>query len=381
MNRRRRQSESGFILLFILVLAAGIAIGLLMQLPRFAFETQREREQLLIDRGEQYQRAIALYYRKYKHYPAKMEDLEDTDNIRYLRRRYIDPMTGKDDWRIVHVNGAGVLTDSLVKPLPKPGSDKNGGNQLTGINNPGNTNGNDQDAGNPDNPPQVNQAVLHRPSDHPVGTPGAVAGGLNPAYPQPGTPPGDDTGSNQTGQPGQPGEATQTGQPGAPGQPATPGQPAQTATPGQPYNPMQGMPGVINPTTGTINQPGLPQQPGAVPPDAAAGQNPALQMINNALRSPRAMPTPASPFTNGTTGGGGLFIAGVATPYKSPSIKIYNKQDKYQDWEFIYDVKSDPVMNPQLPTGAPAGGPTGNATSNPGNSTGATTATQSSTGK
>ncbi len=51
-------------------------------------------------------RAIQLYYRKFGHYPGSIEQLEKTNNIRFLRQKYVDPMTGKDDWRLIHVGEA-----------------------------------------------------------------------------------------------------------------------------------------------------------------------------------------------------------------------------------------------------------------------------------
>src|SRR5580658_5287484 len=111
---KRRSSESGFALLFILAMASVVAIMLYMELPRVAFEAQRDKEQLLIDRGEQYSRAVNLYVRKFNKYPADFDALQSTQNLRFLRRKYIDPMTGKDDWRIIHVGPGGVFTDSLI---------------------------------------------------------------------------------------------------------------------------------------------------------------------------------------------------------------------------------------------------------------------------
>jgi type II secretory pathway pseudopilin PulG len=115
---RRRDNERGFALLIVFLLAAVVALMLYQQLPRVAFESQREKEQLLIDRGEQYKRAIQMYFVAFKKYPSKIEDLENTNNKRFLRRRYIDPMTGKDEWRLIHVNAAGQLTDSQVQKPP-----------------------------------------------------------------------------------------------------------------------------------------------------------------------------------------------------------------------------------------------------------------------
>src|SRR5271168_1041868 len=124
---KTRHSESGFALLMVFVMAAAIAITLYIEVPRVAFESQRSREQMAIDRGLQYERAIQLFYRKYHLYPQTLDDLETTKNIRFLRHRYKDPLTGKD-WRLLHVGPAGQLTDSLIQPAaPLPGSSTGSG--------------------------------------------------------------------------------------------------------------------------------------------------------------------------------------------------------------------------------------------------------------
>ena len=79
----------------VFVMAAVIAITLYIEMPRVAFESQRAKEQLLVDRGNEYKRAIQLFYRKMKRFPAKIEDLESTSNIRFLRRRYQRPYDRK----------------------------------------------------------------------------------------------------------------------------------------------------------------------------------------------------------------------------------------------------------------------------------------------
>jgi type II secretory pathway pseudopilin PulG len=86
--------------IFFVLLALSVAA------PRVAQALRREREVEAVHRGNQYVRAIRLYYRKFGHYPGSMEQLEKTNNIRFLRQRYVDPMTGKDDWRLIKVGEA-----------------------------------------------------------------------------------------------------------------------------------------------------------------------------------------------------------------------------------------------------------------------------------
>jgi type II secretory pathway pseudopilin PulG len=95
--------EQGFMLLGLIVAIFLILLTLSVAATSIAFSLRREREEEAVRRGNQYVRAIQLYYRKNQHYPGSIEQLENTNNIRYLRKRYIDPMTGKDDWRMIAV--------------------------------------------------------------------------------------------------------------------------------------------------------------------------------------------------------------------------------------------------------------------------------------
>ena len=123
-GRKPAPPESGFAMLLVFLMAAFIAISLYMQIPRVAFQAERQKEQLLIERGEQYKRAIQLFVRTNGRYPGKIEDLENFNNRRFLRHRFVDPMTGSTEWRLIHING-GVFTDSIVnkgKPVQQTGS-------------------------------------------------------------------------------------------------------------------------------------------------------------------------------------------------------------------------------------------------------------------
>ena len=80
--RKRRKSQGGYALLMVFLMAAIVALMLYQQLPRVAFESEREKEQLLIDRGEQYTRAIQLYYlANNRQCPTSIDDLEKRENV------------------------------------------------------------------------------------------------------------------------------------------------------------------------------------------------------------------------------------------------------------------------------------------------------------
>jgi len=118
-------SERGSALLIVFVFAAMVAVMLYMELPVAVFEARRQKEQLLVDRGNEYAHAVKLFVRKVGRYPTSISELEDTNRMRFLRRKYKDPFTGKDDWRLLHVGPGGVLLDSKVaKVNPLSGNSK-----------------------------------------------------------------------------------------------------------------------------------------------------------------------------------------------------------------------------------------------------------------
>ncbi len=86
-----------------LVMVFLVLLTLTIAAPTIAKEIQRDREVEAKHRADQYVRAIRVYYRKLGHYPGSVDQLEKTNNQRFLRQKYLDPMTGKDDWRLIHV--------------------------------------------------------------------------------------------------------------------------------------------------------------------------------------------------------------------------------------------------------------------------------------
>ena len=96
-----KPSEDGFILLGVIILLALFVIAMAVAAPQIAKSIQRDRDIETMHRGKQYRRAIQLYYRKFNAYPPGIEALVKTNEIRFLRKKYVDPTTGKDDWKPV----------------------------------------------------------------------------------------------------------------------------------------------------------------------------------------------------------------------------------------------------------------------------------------
>jgi hypothetical protein len=393
-----RRGESGYALLLVFLMAAGVAIMLYTEIPRVAFEAERQRELLLVDRGNQFKRAIQVFVtdkinNPAHRYPASIDELESFNRHRYLRRRYVDPMTGKDEWRLIHING-GVLTDSV---LTKP-------NNGTGT----------QSASSTPNPPAyiselggisgdmgagagrgggIARALGRRPSDSQPGAPGSdpnmttpgssqatagYGGGVGPSgLPLPGVPSGQPGGSNMPGLPSggqaQPcnvyiggcAPTTSAGTSGQPGGVPDPGNPGisqgGSVPPGFPTNPG----GVGLPPGG--GQPGFPMNPQAQ--SAAAG------IIGGLLTQPRPGGMPGG---MGPTIGGG--IAGVASKFEAEGIMVINKRTAINEWEYIFDATKyrpppnplgggpgQPVapMGPGVAPGSPIGTPIGTQNTTP----------------
>ena len=234
--------ESGFVLLSVLLLVALIVLALAVAAPKIADSIRRDRENEFYHRGMQYQRAIKLYYRKFQRYPTSLDQLEKTNDVRFLRKRYKDPISGKDEWRLIH------LGEAKVPPMGFFG-----------------------------------QPLAAGVAAAAVGSPIGSAGGAG-ASPTAGgfsaiTPP--TAGSSTPG----------TSNPGS----TTPGSPTDGTDSGSP----------ASGTAGTLG--------------SASGSASSL---------------------GPTTGSGGP-IVGVSSTSDKPSIRIYNKQAHYNEWEFVYDPTQD----------------------------------------
>src|SRR5438552_10829672 len=89
-------------LLMLMLVVTLLAIAAAAIVPTMAFQIRRDREEEMIHRGVQYSRAIRRYVKKFGRYPTRIEELENTNNLRFIRKRYKDPITGKD-FKLLHV--------------------------------------------------------------------------------------------------------------------------------------------------------------------------------------------------------------------------------------------------------------------------------------
>jgi type II secretory pathway pseudopilin PulG len=105
---RSRPREQGYIMLTLLLVVALMTIMFAAVIIPIKFEMQRDQETEMIHRGVQYTRAIRGYYQKFGRYPTKLEDLDDTNNLRYLRKHYKDPLNKNKDFKLLHFGDPGL---------------------------------------------------------------------------------------------------------------------------------------------------------------------------------------------------------------------------------------------------------------------------------
>lgn len=125
-------------MLAVMILAMAVAV------PAVRKSIQRDRELETMERGKQYIRAIQLYYKKFNSYPPNLDALIKTNNIRFLRKKYIDPTTSKEEWKPIMFgqNKTPQAMGFFGQPLAAAsgaGIGPSGGNGLAGTSTPGST--------------------------------------------------------------------------------------------------------------------------------------------------------------------------------------------------------------------------------------------------
>lgn len=341
MYRRSSSShpESGYILLAVLFMVALILIALAVAAPKISSDIQRDREDDLYHRGEQYKRAIKLYYKKFGRYPSSIDQLENTNNMRFLRKRYVDPMTGKDDWKLIHYGEAHVQPLGLFgQPIGGGGIAATAGGSVLG----GGT--------------AAGGSVL--------GGGAAASGGLY--APTVGTPIAGSTSSSSSSSSTDSGTSTTSG----------------TDSSGSSASGTSG-----TPTTGIGSTPGFGSGSSFGGSSGSSfGSSSGSSYGGSSSTFGSSSSTGSSGFgSSGSSGSsafgssgssfGGAPIVGIASKSTKASIKEYKKQKHYNQWEFVYDPMEDLLSSVSL-----LGGGTSNVNGTSGTSPGTTTPGTSGTG-
>ncbi len=114
-------------MLVLMLSMALLTIGLLAVLPAMKQQILRDREDEMRHRGTSYMRAIQHFYKKYNRYPNRIEELENTNNLHFIRKRYKDPMnvdpeTGKErDFKFLHQSDVSLNIGPVLGQVPGQG--------------------------------------------------------------------------------------------------------------------------------------------------------------------------------------------------------------------------------------------------------------------
>jgi len=99
----RAHRQQGYVLLTMMLFLTLVLIAATAAAPKIAFQIKRDREEELIHRGVEYSRAIRKFSKRTGRFPNRLEELEDTSGLRFIRKLYKDPITG-GDFKLLHVS-------------------------------------------------------------------------------------------------------------------------------------------------------------------------------------------------------------------------------------------------------------------------------------
>ncbi|MBL8144031.1 MAG: type II secretion system protein [Acidobacteria bacterium] len=96
------RADAGYAMAALLVSIAVMGILMSVAMPSWKALVQREREDELVFRGEQYARAVGLFQRKYAGaFPPSLDVLLQQ---KFLRKKYKDPMAEDGEFQIIYQN-------------------------------------------------------------------------------------------------------------------------------------------------------------------------------------------------------------------------------------------------------------------------------------
>jgi type II secretory pathway pseudopilin PulG len=309
-SRPRRGGEDGYVFLTLMLMVTMLVIAAAAVMPTIAFEIRRDREQEMIHRGVQYSRAIRNYYKKFGRYPTRLEDLDNTNNLRYLRKHYKDPVTGQD-FKLLHYGDPG---------LSMMGSA--GGAGITGANSVSQMNG------------QAGSASAFGGSASAFSQPSSFGGNSNSAF---------GGGSSFGG-----------GSNSAFGGGSSFGGGSNSAFGGNSNSASGGGSFANSGASGTSS--GNPTSPGSGSPSSSPE---ASQSGTGSSQDPSSPSGGSNSQGNNQAFGGGP-IVGVASASKKDSIREFNHKHKYNEWQFVYDPTLDRgglILTPSQPALQMAGTP------------------------
>lgn len=109
-----RPRRAGYVMIMLLIAVAVLSVLMLMAVPLWRTEMQREAEEELVFRARQYVRAIELYVQEHNNlYPQNLEILHLE---KFLRQLYPDPVSADGRWDLVYLDGSGGEPKYLVVP-------------------------------------------------------------------------------------------------------------------------------------------------------------------------------------------------------------------------------------------------------------------------
>jgi len=134
-----RQRDGGYLLLAVMLMMALIIIAATVSAPRVVQQLKRDREEEMIHRGAEYARAIKKFFKKNGRYPTSLDEL-DKGEIRFLRKRFSDPLTKDGNWKILKYGDIQTLLNSMPGQNIGPGGERRtltpGGASISGVPSP-----------------------------------------------------------------------------------------------------------------------------------------------------------------------------------------------------------------------------------------------------
>jgi type II secretory pathway pseudopilin PulG len=120
----RRHHEGGYAMAALIMAITVMAIAMTVAMPVWKHAAQREKEEELVFRGEQYVHAIGLFQRKFANaYPPSIDILVQQ---KFLRKKYKDPITNDDFVPLTQASQQGG-----AQPGAQPGGAQRGGQPTT----------------------------------------------------------------------------------------------------------------------------------------------------------------------------------------------------------------------------------------------------------